>query len=56
MSNGLTIKIKNRGPVCHKCNRKKSGKYYMVYKDGYGWVCRECGYTKEVKEWKGTAI
>ena len=39
----------------HRCN-KKGGKHYLVYKTGYGWICPECGYMKEVKEWKGTAI
>lgn len=55
MSNALHRKIRVR-LYCHKCNKTKGGKHYLVYKQGYGWVCPECGYQKEVKEWKGTAI
>lgn len=50
MSNGLRKHIR-RYPVCHRCN-KDGGKHYLIYKDGYGWVCPECGYEKPVKEWK----
>lgn len=55
MSNGKKIRIRTK-PVCHRCNRLYGGKHYMVYKDGYGWVCPQCGYEKVVKGWKGTAI
>jgi translation initiation factor 2 beta subunit (eIF-2beta)/eIF-5 len=50
MSNGLRKHIRIY-PVCHRCN-KNGGKHYLIYKDGYGWVCPECGYEKPVKEWK----
>lgn len=49
------LKFKIKRPVCHRCN-KEGGKHYLTYKDGYGWVCERCGYLKEIKEWKGTAI
>ena len=49
------LKFKPKRKVCHRCN-KNGGKHYLIYKDGYGWVCPECGYEKAVKEWKGTAI
>jgi len=55
------LKVKPKRPVCHKCNVKKSKedntpKRYLVYKNGYGWVCPNCGYEKPIKEWAGTAI
>ena len=32
------------------------GKNYLIYKDGYGWVCPRCGYEKPVKEWIEGAV
>ena len=50
------LRFKRKRLVCHKCNREKGGKHYLLYKDGYGWVCPECGYQKEVKAWRGAHV
>ena len=49
------LKFKRKRLVCHRCN-KNGGKHYLVFKDYYGWVCPRCGYLKEVKEWKNSAL
>lgn len=50
------IKMRKRF-VCHRCCAEQGApKIYLTYKDGYGWVCPECGYEKEIKEWKTARI
>lgn len=50
------IKMRKR-LVCHRCCAEQgASKVYLVYKDGYGWVCPKCGYEKEIKEWKTARI
>ena len=49
------LKFKRKRFVCHKCN-KKGGKHYLVYKEGYGWACPECGYVKLIKAWEGARV
>lgn len=50
------IKMRKR-LVCHRCCAEQGApKVYLVYKDGYGWVCPKCGYEKEIKEWKTARI
>lgn len=53
MSNRVKIRRKARPPMCHRCNSNYGGKHYMAYKEEYGWICRECGYSKKVKGWEG---
>ena len=50
------LRFKRKRLVCHKCNREKGGKHYLLYKDGYSWVCPECGYQKEIKAWHGAHV
>ena len=56
MSNRVKIRKRIRPPMCHRCNSEHGGKHYLAYKEGFGWVCRECGYRREVKEWKTAMI
>ena len=56
MSNRVKIRKKVRPPMCRRCNSEYGGKHYLAYKEGFGWVCRECGYHREVKEWKMAMI
>lgn len=49
MSNDLRAR-KPKRLVCHRCNRNKPGRYYLLYKEGYGWICPECGYTKLIPD------
>lgn len=55
MSNAIHKKAKTR-LYCHRCNREHGGKTYLLYKEGYGWVCPRCGYEKKVKEWKNARV
>lgn len=55
MSSAIRKKIKTR-LYCHRCNKEYKGKNYLIYKDGYGWVCPRCGYEKPVKEWIEGAV
>lgn len=41
----LRIKAKKRHR-CRRCNAMYGGHNYLIYKDGYGWVCQRCGYEK----------
>lgn len=38
------------------CNREHGGKNYLLYKEGYGWICPRRGYEKKVNEWKNARI
>lgn len=55
MSNATHKKAKIR-LYCHRCNREHGGKNYLLYKEGYGWICPRCGYEKKVNEWKNARI
>lgn len=53
MSNRLRKKNKDI-QIFHRFNGEKGRvRHPLIYKEGYGWVCQQCGYVKEVKEWIG---
>ena len=45
-----------KAPLCRRCDTEFKGKNYMIYKEGFGWVCPRCGKEKQIPGWRGAAV